>query len=188
MIPPGCCTTDQSGLTLLFLPFLRSPVSPSCSCGGQQPLPSSLALRAALPSSATHQSPVLLPWLPTSSCKEPGTGSAPVTKAVLPPGGISWQCWHSHVLFLPTTLRFRVTKIKTDLSLLLQPWPGRTARMATSAHLCMVPLDPDLCLQVPLATGKLVGMRTLFLSFTLAGHGFDPQLRPNKERVCGSVV
>lgn len=122
MIPPGCCTTDQSGLTLLFLPFLRSPVSPSCSCGGQQPLPSSLALRAALPSSATHQSPVLLPWLPTSSCKEPGTGSAPVTKAVLPPGGISWQCWHSHVLFLPTTLRFRVTKIKTDLSLLLQPW------------------------------------------------------------------
>lgn len=43
-----------------FLPALPSLVA----CSGCQPLLSSLALRAALPSSATQQRPVLLPWFP----------------------------------------------------------------------------------------------------------------------------
>lgn len=162
----------QSGLTLLFLPFPLLPRVPELKLHWAPALPSSLALRAALPSSATQQSPLLLSWLPTSS-KETRTGSAPHPHH--PPGGISWQCWPAIFHFLPTTLTFRVTKIKIDLSLLLQPWPGRTARMATSAHFCMVHLDTELCLQVPLAIGNLDGMRThFFLSFTLAGHGVNP--------------
>ena len=61
--------------------------------------------------------------------------------------------------------------------------------MATSAHLCMVHLDSDLCLQVPQAMGKLQGDQvTLFLSFILAGDGFDPCLRPNKERDSRSMA
>lgn len=80
-ILPGGYTTDQNGLTLLFLPFPLLPRVPELKLQWAPALPSSLALRAALPSSATQQSPLLLPWLPTSS-KETRTGSAPVTKTV----------------------------------------------------------------------------------------------------------
>lgn len=81
---------------------------------------------------------------------------------------------------LPTTLKFRVTKATAALSPLLQL--GRTARLATSAHLRMAHPDSDVCLRVPQDTGKLHGDQvTLLLSFMVARDGFDPRLRPNKE-------
>lgn len=43
MIPPGCCTTDQSGLTLLFLPFLHSQGSTAQLCHPPEPSAPALA-------------------------------------------------------------------------------------------------------------------------------------------------
>lgn len=58
---------------------------------------------------------------------------------------------------LPTTLKFKITKTTAALSPLLQPWPRRTVRMATSAHGCMIHQDQELCLQVPQAMRKSHG-------------------------------